>query len=283
MKSPRICRGRLTAATLTALCVLTLQSSALPKTVQVREKKKVFTEEDERVEQIPGKWRLIYNLDMQQASDYSVPVIVSEITTSTGQGKYAGRMKVTEAKLQNRVQKTTRSVQLRWAIVMHEDPNTILLEGVMPPLEIHLEANSVPLLVDIPHIYFNKIVRPLLKNGEINGVFQLIVGVQEVHFADGTTWQRTQQSAFLRASFNRPAFARRPRPLKPKIPFDLSPWLQPQPSPTADCGEQPRLTTSAVLFTAFQITDPPCREKQACGDDPVTGKKICVPSAGTFL
>jgi hypothetical protein len=80
---------------------------------------KVFTDEDEKVGKVPGKWRLASGLDMRQASDYSVPVIVRGINTSSGQGKYAGRVKITEAELENRVQKTTRSIQLRWAIVMH--------------------------------------------------------------------------------------------------------------------------------------------------------------------
>lgn len=195
MESSRTLATRLASAILLALLTLLIQPLALSNTTQDKGKKQVFTDEDEKVEKIPGKWRLASGLDMQQASDYSVPVIVRGINTSSGQGKYAGRVKITEAELENRVQKTTRSIQLRWAIVMHEEPNTILLEGLVPFMEVQIEANSAPLRVDIPHIYFNKIVRPLLKDGEISGHLRLVVGAQEVRFTDGTIWRRTQQSA----------------------------------------------------------------------------------------
>jgi hypothetical protein len=258
MQSSRTFTSRLAPAILLALSVLLLQIPAWPSPAQDKEeKKKVFIDEDEKVEPIPGRWRLALGLDMQQASDYSVPVFVRGINMSSGQGRYAGRVKVTEAELENRVQKTTRSIQLRWAIVMHEEPDTVLLEGLMPFMEVQIEANGAPLRVDIPHIYFNKIVRPLLKEGEISGHLRLVVGVQEVRFIDGATWRRSQQSAFLRPSSSGPPFTLRRRYLKPALSIDLLRWRSLQPPTSTPCEEQPRLFASAVLFTPSQVTDPP--------------------------
>ena len=48
-----------------------------------------------------------------------------------------------------------------------------------------IEPFSPPLQVDNVPIYFNKIVRPLLKDGEINFHILLTVSIQEVRFADG--------------------------------------------------------------------------------------------------
>lgn len=211
MPGSRILKSRLGLALLPALFILLLQTSALPNTAQDKEKKRVFTDEDEKVEKIPGKWMLISLVDLKQANDYSIPVTVTYINTFYGQGKYEGRVKIMEAKLESHVQKTTRSVQLRWSIVKHEEPDIVLLEGLMPFMEVQIEANSEPALLDIPPIYFNKIVKPLLKDGELSGHLRLVVGVQEVRFADGTAWQRTQQAAFLKTSFNKQPFDLKPR------------------------------------------------------------------------
>ena len=160
-------------------------------------KKEVFTDEDLKVEKVPGKWMLVSSVDLNQANDYSVPVIIAAIKTVYGQGKYLGRIKMVEAKIENRSQKLIQSIQIRWSIVRHEEPDTVLLEGLMPLMEVQIEPFSSPPVVDIPPIYFNKIVKPLLKDGELNGHLRLIVGINEVRFADGTAWRRTQQTAFI--------------------------------------------------------------------------------------
>lgn len=131
-----------------------------------------------------------------------------------------------EAKIQNRSQKVLEAVQLRWAISNKEDPETILLEGVMPFFEVRVEPFSEPVLTDIPPIYFNKLVKPLLKDGELNAHVLLMVGVQEARFADGTVWQRARQSAFQKTLFQKTSFGNllldsRPRPFKPALFLDL--------------------------------------------------------------
>ena len=180
-----------------------------------KEKKIRFTEDDLKVEKVPGSWRLSTMPDLKQVNDPLTPVAVLTVTTFYGQDRYAGRVKVLEAKIQNRSQRLVQSIQLRWTIVSNEEPETILLEGAVPPLNRQIKANMTP-IVDIPPIYFNKLVKPLLKNGELSGHFRLIVGVQEVYFADGTRWQKGQQAAFLktatRAASHHVNFYVHPRP-----------------------------------------------------------------------
>lgn len=162
-------------------------------------KKEYFNDEDLKVEKIPGKWRLGFLFDSKQGSDPSVPVVVTALKTVSGQGKYTGRVKVPELKIENRSQKVLESVQFRWAIVNDEDRDAVLLEGVTPFIRARIEPFNPPLLVeDMEPIYFNKIVRPLLKDGELNFHAFLIVGVQEARFADGTVWQRNRQAAFVK-------------------------------------------------------------------------------------
>jgi hypothetical protein len=228
---------------------------------QFNYKKEVFTREDLKVEKIPGKWMLATSVDLKQFYDSSVPVVVAAMKTSYGQGEYLGRVKVDEAKIENRSQKSIESIQLRWAIRKADEPDTVLLEGVMLPIQVQIEPFKVPLVIDIPPIYFNKIVKPLLKEGELSGHLELVVGMQGVKFADGTQWQRTQQAAFVKAAFSSPL-----RNFRPGFFLDLSPPWSPHPRPFTPppCGAQPRSFASAVLFPSLQILDPPCRENMKC-------------------
>lgn len=176
-------------------------------------KKEDFNDEDLKVEKVTGKWMLVSAVDLKQGQDYSVPVIVAAFKTVYGQGKYLGRVKVPVVKIENRSQKVLQSVQLRWALSNHEEPDTILLEGVMPFKEVRIEPFNPPVVVDIEPIYFNKLVRPLLKDGELNVHMRLTIGMQEARFTDGSTWQRTRQAAFLKATFGSPPLPKAPGPL----------------------------------------------------------------------
>lgn len=209
MKSSRIFNGSPAPAILAALFILLLQtlavpSLAVPNTVQDKVEKKVFTDEDLTVEKLGGRWGAQTALDLKQAYDPTVPVFVKFLNTFYGKDKYLGLIKVSEAELENRSSRLTRAAQLRWIIVSVDNPEAVVLEGLTPFFEVQIEPYSVKRM-DIPEIYFNKIVKPLLKDGEISGHLRLVVGVQEVRFADGTAWQRTQQAALLRDSYQQGA------------------------------------------------------------------------------
>lgn len=222
---------RLLAAGLLLLCA----ASAMPNSAQTdsstgqagKEKKEYFDDEDLKVEPVAGKWRLGTILDVKQGYDPSVPVIVAGFNTVYGHGKYSGRVKIPEMEIENRSQKVLQSVQLRWVIANNDEPDTILLEGVMPPMQVRIEPFNPPRLRDIPPVYFNKLVKPLLKDGELNFHALLIVGVQEARFADGSVWQRSRQVAFLKTSLGGPPFKLIPPRYSKPVPFlDLLLWRE---------------------------------------------------------
>lgn len=194
------------AVGLLLLCI----ASAMPASAQSdngmgkasKEKKEDFNDEDLKMEPIAGRWRLASLVDVKQGFDPSIPVVVAAFKTVYGQGKYLRRIKVPQVKIENRSQKVLESIQLRWAIANYDEPDTILLEGVMPVMELRIEPFNPPLRVEITPIYFNKIVKPLLKDGELNFHALLIVGVQEAGFADGTAWHRNRQAAFMKISLD---------------------------------------------------------------------------------
>ena len=188
---------------LLSVSVLSSMITAATNAAQTdKRNKEVFTDEDEQVEKVAGKWILISSVDMNQSHDNSVPVVVTAIKTEYGQGKYLVRIKITNANVEIRGRKITQSIHFMLSNVMHDAPDTVLLEGLMPFVELRTEPAGAPLAIDIPHIYFNKLVKPILKNGELDGRLRLIVGIQEVRFADGTVWQRDRQAAFLKTTLS---------------------------------------------------------------------------------
>lgn len=210
MKNSLGMRNGFSWGTLLAVFALLSASAVAPEAVQTQEnrdkKRVVFDEDDLKVEKVRGKGMVSVLPDIRQADDYSVPVIVTYVNTFFGRDKYAGRLKVLEAKIENRGNKPTQAIQLRWTIVSRENHETVLLEGAVSFLEAKIEPQST-LLTDIPPIYFNIIAKPLLKGGVLDDNVHLMVGVQEVRFADGSTWQQPRQTAFLKVGYGGPAVA----------------------------------------------------------------------------
>ncbi|HEX8281764.1 MAG TPA: hypothetical protein VF588_00175 [Pyrinomonadaceae bacterium] len=226
-------RNSLTAGILLAILASLCVGSTAPPPVRAddsvrqdgREKKEYFTDEDLKVEKVEGRWMLMTSVDLQQASDPSAPVVVAQILTVYGQGQHLRRIKIPKVKIENRSQKVLESVRLRWTIANNEQPNTILLEGVTPVVKARIEPFNPPLLLDqLEPIYFNKIIRPLLRGGELDFHVLLRVGVQESRFADGTVWQRTGQAAFLNTSLVSPRFGGRLARFEPILFPDISGW-----------------------------------------------------------
>lgn len=200
VKNSRAPASRLASAFLSVFLMLLLQAPAAPNVAQDKEKKKVFTDEDLKVDTFKGKWRAQCLYDANQIYDPSVPVYVKAINMFWGIDKYLGRMKVPEVTLENRSYRVTQSVQLRWVLVSVEDPEVVLLKGLTPFFEAQVNPESSS-SVDIPEIYFNKILKPLVKNGELNGHFRLVIGVQEVRFSDGQVWQAAQPVSSMKTSY----------------------------------------------------------------------------------
>jgi hypothetical protein len=208
------------AATLILLCA----TAASPNPPQVRDKKKVFTEEDLKVDKLRGKAMVAAMVDWGQINDPSSQAVVSAINTASGQSQYVGRIKITQVKISNRSPKIIRAVQLRWAITDRGEPPAVLLEGTTPFFDVLIKPRAKP-AVEIPPIYLNKVVKPLLKGGELNGDLHIVVGVQEVRFADGSSWQRAQPSSSLKRNLDGDAWPGTGSQYLGR-PFSLSPLLE---------------------------------------------------------
>ena len=150
-----------------------------------------------------GKWYVSASGDPSQASDTNVPALVMGVQSLLGRGESADLI-VNRVVLKNVTQRTIRSVKLRWMLTTGEEQASVVLQGDTPAFEVMLPKFSHQ-KVDSPLIDFAKIVKPLLKNGAIDGIFQLKVKVGEVRYADGSSWKGGEATIkFINASYSLP-------------------------------------------------------------------------------
>lgn len=160
---------------------------------------KEFNDDDLKVkgEKPRGKWAFATMLDMGQAESNSIPIAVTGIQSLSGGGRHAGITKIKRVGIKNRSPKIVNSVQLRWTLASLDEPEKVLSEGTTQFANIWVEANSSK-VIEIPTIYPALLLKSLAKDGELDGRFQLTIGVQEAHFADGTFWRRQETGAYLK-------------------------------------------------------------------------------------
>jgi hypothetical protein len=245
---------------------------------------KEFNEDDLKVKEQKkprGEWNVSISIDKEQFYDDSVPVVVSIVQTLSGQGKYAGVVKIKRLEIKNRSAKAVNSVQLRWKIFNFDDPSNVLLEGATPFVNFWAEADSSK-VVEIPTIYPVHLFHPLAKDGELKGHFMLTIGVQEVRFADDSLWRRPESAVLLNLLYyDRPVAERFPS-LASIGPIFPSSWVEPGSTPGRfrPCEAKPRSSASAFAFMPLQETT--CVDDMDSKIDLYTGAQSCgTPSPGT--
>jgi hypothetical protein len=213
-------RRAVKAFILPAILVLACIAVAAQTAQKTAPKNEAFTDEDLKVEKIGGAWTLAAMSDAGQSNDPTAPVVLEGLDTVSGapDGKFAGLLKINRAEINNRGEKAVRSLQLKWMLARKDATGTVLLEGVTPFFDASLKPGASA-KTDIPPIFFNQIVKPLLEAGELHGEFLIAVGVNEVRFEDGSIWQRTAAGSL---SSVQPGLTRR-RSNRPSHPFGLVP------------------------------------------------------------
>jgi len=189
-------RTRLSALALASLFALACAGVAAQNTPSQWPKLKPFTDEDVLEGRIEGRWTAGPAFDNSQLHDPSVPVVVKALNLVSGDPttRFVGLVKIQGADIENRGQKATRSVQLRWALIKwetedREEPIKVIVEGVTPSFEVQVRPGE-SLRTDTPPVFLNRIVKPFLEGGRLEGRFKVVVGVGEVAFEDGSVWRR---------------------------------------------------------------------------------------------
>lgn len=152
-----------------------------------------FTEEGPK-----GKWFVAAATDASQRTSDDVPVVIDRVSSLLGQGKFVNLI-VRQVTLLNRTPKSVREVKLGWKLVTAQDEDATMLQGSTPFFAVSI-FRMTRQNVDIPPIDFAQLIKPLLKQGAIDGRFLLKVSVNEVRFTDGSAWKDQAKKTLTRES-----------------------------------------------------------------------------------
>ena len=143
-----------------------------------------------------GTWTASPLPDLRQADDPQVPVVVAMAGSIQGSANRRG-MRLGCGILRNRSQIPVTAVQLRWILVRNQGPSvisqkgytpdTVLLEGHTPPIELSIPKESLR-RTDFSIISFAAVTKDLANDGILTGDYFLLIGVYEVLFEDGSVW-----------------------------------------------------------------------------------------------
>jgi hypothetical protein len=149
-----------------------------------------------------GMWSATLMLDLLQAEDPRVPVVVVGVGAIQGPANRRG-MRLGCGVLRNRSLQPVRSIQLRWILANAQDraviaqrghsPQTIIQQGHTQYIELSISPESLG-RTDFSVISFAEVTHALQKEGILNGDYHLYVGVNEVLFVDGTSWRAASLS-----------------------------------------------------------------------------------------
>ena len=154
--------------------------------------------------QIPGNWN--FGASPYIGEDYkNLPVITTNVTTDVRKG-----LGITAVGLKNTTTKTVSAVKFTWYVLEQQSTDKVLLQGQTQLIAI--PGGILPETerrIDFPVVIFTRVAHSLVKNGSLNGDFNIEALVSEVTYDDGSTWERTEkrrlpsanpQAGFVKAS-----------------------------------------------------------------------------------
>jgi len=214
-------------------------------------------------------------LDSKQRNDPRVPAYVHSIQIVSGGGKYQGIHKIKRVQVTNKTSLTVVSVQVRVEVVTYDEQDKILLEDVLPFVNVSVAANDTQ-LVEIQTLYPPRLLKALAKGGELNGDFRIRISMEAVRFEDGSFWRRRPTPAALLIPLYLDQSPSLRFPDIASLAAHIAPPIRSSDTKRADMGRctgEPRLTASAFLPVRFEFDT--CTSNSAARIDPETGKKDC--------
>ena len=148
------------------------------------------------VKEPAGTWFVTAFPDQDQKTGNRSPVYVANTSSFMASGKLTNLI-VAGVTLVNAAHKPVDSVELKWTLVSDVGPS-IVLEGRTQKFRVDIDSRRARKMKS-PHINFAKIIRPLVKNGTLEGNFQIQIGIGAVSFADGSSWDDRDVARFNHA------------------------------------------------------------------------------------
>jgi hypothetical protein len=136
-----------------------------------------------------GKWNLGSLFDKAQLDAPSTPVALRGLSQISSAKQRA--VKLGCAELENRSSRTVKSVTLRWAVtaraadVGNVEDGPALAKGTLPVIAVEIPP-GVRQKAEIHGGHFADFLQSLAVAGEVNGQYNLTVGIARVEYTDGT-------------------------------------------------------------------------------------------------
>jgi hypothetical protein len=137
----------------------------------------------------PGKFGFGYSFDKKQLDDPSAPVALRGLGMQSAPRPHANKPHCAE--VVNRTTRVVKSVRLRWTVTALAPDRSavenaeILVKGLLPAFAVEVPPGGRRRF-EMRGVHFADFFQPLAAAGEINGNFQVTVGVARVEYADGT-------------------------------------------------------------------------------------------------
>jgi hypothetical protein len=139
----------------------------------------------------PGKFGFGYVFDKPQYDNPSAQVVLSGLGGISGAKPRS--LKLSCVEVANRSARVVHAVQLRWAVVTQAEGKgvyegtEVLAKGVLPLVAVEVQPGGKQ-KVEIQGVQFADFFWPLAAaTGEVNGRFNVIIGVARAEFTDGTS------------------------------------------------------------------------------------------------
>jgi len=145
----------------------------------------------------PGNWLVTAVPDGVQKKDNGTPIKVINTISLTATGKLTNLI-VVGVTLLNSLHQPVQRIALKWSIV-DVDKQAILAHGRTGSFEIDLDARRARKM-KCPSVSFAKVSKELVRNGVLEGNFQLQIGVDSARLADGSSWENQEVREFHHSS-----------------------------------------------------------------------------------
>jgi hypothetical protein len=138
----------------------------------------------------PGKYGFGFTFDKPQLDNPSSPVALSGLGSQSAPGPRV--IKLSCAEVQNRTTRVVKSVQLRWSVSALAPGQSVtekaepLAKGMLPVFAVEVPAGGRRKF-ELRGVQLADCFWPLAANGEVNGNFNVTIGVARVEFTDGTS------------------------------------------------------------------------------------------------
>lgn len=137
----------------------------------------------------PGKFGFGYSFDKKQLDDPSAPIAITSLSSVNASKPYTNKPRCAE--VVNRTKKVVKSVRLRWTVTAlapdwkAAENAEVLVKGLLPAFEVEVPPGERRRF-EMRGVHFADFFQPLAATGEINGNFNVTVGIARVEFTDGT-------------------------------------------------------------------------------------------------